>query len=112
MVFCNFCVFPFGQPQTGTGSPNMKICLTQSLVVSGAFLIGLGLPAAARADELEELKATMQSMQKTMEQMQQKIAHLEQENHRQKERQAESAHTAKVAPASSTLPVPAEGPSA
>jgi hypothetical protein len=87
----------------------MNIQNTRLFVVSLALLIALGSPKPARADELEELKAQMQSMQKAMEQMQQKIAQLEEENHKQKQKQAEVAKTARIAPAPSE---PAEGPPA
>jgi len=73
-------------------------------VISFAVVMAIALTGSARADELEDLKTTMQSMQKTMEQMQKKIAQLEQENQKQKQRAA-AAKTA--AP-----PAPAEGPPA
>src|SRR5438552_9091092 len=58
-----------------------------------------GLPA--RASELDELKATIQSMQKSMEQMQARIAELEHENHKQKQ-QASASRTVPVAPVVAT----------
>jgi hypothetical protein len=72
-----------------------------SLIVSLALLTAVGTSAPAHADELEEVKAAMQSMQKTMEQMQKKITQLEQDNQKQK-RQA--------AATKSSPPAPAEGP--
>jgi len=72
-----------------------------SLIVSLALLVALGTNAPARADELEDVKAAMQSMQKTMEQMQKKIAQLEHDNQKQKQKAAAS----KSSPAAA-----AEGP--
>jgi len=60
----------------------------KKLIVSLAHLVGIGITASARGSELDELKATIQSMQKNMEQMQKKIAELEQENHKQKKQAA------------------------
>ena len=84
----------------------MNIANSRSLVVSVALLVSLAIPLAMRADELDDLKSQMQSMQKTMEQMQKKIAQLEEENHRQNQKQAAVAKTARVAPLPSA---PAEG---
>ena len=69
-----------------------------SLIVGLALLVALGISAPARADELDELKASMQSMQKNMEQMQKKIAQLEQENQKHKE-QATAPKSRPPAPA-------------
>lgn len=68
---------------------------------STSLLIAVGLIAPMHASELDDLKATMQSMQKTMEQMQKKISQLEKENRKPKQQAA----TAKTEP-----PAPAEGP--
>jgi DcaP outer membrane protein len=76
-----------------------------SLIVSLALLAAVGLTAPARGSELDELRASVQSMQKSMEQMQKKIAELEQENKKQKQQAAVS----KPAPAAVTK-VPAPGP--
>src|ERR1700741_2078417 len=54
----------------------------------------------APASELDELKATIQSMQKSMEQMQAKIADLERENHKQKHHPPDS----KTGPAAAAEP--------
>src|ERR1051325_11209433 len=68
-----------------------------------ALLLAVGLTAPARASELDDLKATMKSMQKSMEQMQKKIAELEQQNHKAKQQ----AVASRAAP-----PAPSEGPAA
>src|ERR1051325_11956319 len=68
-----------------------------------ALLLAVGLTAPARASELDDLKATMQSMQKSMEQMQKKIAELEQQNRKAKQQ----AVASRAAP-----PAPSEGPAA
>jgi outer membrane DcaP-like protein len=73
----------------------------RSVVLSLTFVVSFALVSPARASELDELKATIQSMQKNMEQMQKRIAELEQENHKQK--QHASTHSA--APAVATAPV-------
>ena len=82
-----------------------------SIIVSSALVIIIGLTATARADELEDVKAAMQTMQKNMELMQKKIAELEQENARAKQKQQQSQtqprQAAQKAPAP---PPPAEGP--
>src|SRR3954470_12807085 len=44
-----------------------------------ALLAAGGLPALAQNSDLDQLKASMQTMQKTMEDMQKKIAELERE---------------------------------
>ncbi len=71
------------------------------LVVGVALLVAVGSTATPRASELDELKATMQSMKRSMDEMQTKIAELERENQKQKRHAA----TFKTAP-----PAPAEGP--
>src|SRR5690349_20158027 len=93
--------------KSGRVDPTMITQYTRSLVVKILLLVAIGSPLAVRGDELEELKATMQSMQKTMEQMQKKISQLEEENHRQKQKQTETAtvRTTTTAPSA-----PAEGP--
>jgi hypothetical protein len=64
------------------------------------------LVAPGRASELDELRATVQSMQKSMEQMQKKIADLERENHNQKHQTAASrAAPAAVAEGPASAPV-------
>src|SRR4029077_1208022 len=77
----------------------------KKLVVSLALLVAVETAAPARGSELDELKATVQSMQKSMEQMQQKIAELEQENKKQKQQAAAS----RAAPAA-VAQAPAPGP--
>jgi hypothetical protein len=76
---------------------NRPVILTLTLFVSFVLV--------ARASELDELKATIQSMQKSMEQMQNRIAELEQENQKHKQQAAAS----KGAPAAAAQ-VPAPGP--
>jgi hypothetical protein len=66
-----------------------SVALTLAVFVS--FLV-----TPARASEIDELKATIQSMQKSMEQMQSRISELEQENHKQK-KQAAASRTAPAA---------------
>ena len=67
-----------------------------SLVVILALLSAVTITAPARAAELDELKATIQSMQKSMEQMQTRIAELEHENHKHQQ-QATASRTAPAA---------------
>jgi hypothetical protein len=78
-----------------------------------AFLISFAGLTSVRASEIDELKATIQSMQKSMEQMQSRITELEQENHRQR-KQATASRTAPppaaaVAPASAPTVVGESG---
>ena len=73
------------------------------VIASLTLFLSFASGAPAYASEIDELKATMQSMQKSMEQMQKKIAELEQENKKQKE-QAAAART--------TAPGPKGGPRA
>jgi outer membrane DcaP-like protein len=75
------------------------------LGVSLALLVAIGTTAPVRASEIDDLKATVQSMQQTMEQMQKRIAELEQENHKQKQQAAAS----RAAPAA-VAQAPAPGP--
>ena len=70
------------------------------LIVGLALFAAFGTSAPARAAELDELKATIQSMQKSMEQMQARIAELERENHKQKQQVAAS----KAAPPAAVAP--------
>ena len=74
----------------------------KKLVVSLALFVAVETTAPARGSELDELKATIQSMQKNMEQMQKKIAELEQENHKQKKQAA--ASRAALPPAAAVEP--------
>jgi DcaP outer membrane protein len=89
---------------------NRSKSLTVTLVVFVSFL----LVAPARASEIDELKATIQSMQKSMEQMQSRITELEQENHKQKKQAAASRAAAPtaaaVAPASAPTVMGENGP--
>src|ERR1041385_2756934 len=62
----------------------------RSVILSITLLVFFVCALPARASELDELKATIQSMQKSMEQMQKKIAELERENHQQKNQTATS----------------------
>jgi hypothetical protein len=78
-----------------------SVALTLAVVVS--FLV----VTPARASEIDELKATIQSMQKSMEQMQSRITELERENHTQKHTAASRA--ALPAPVATTE-VPASAP--
>ena len=71
------------------------------LALSAIFML------PARADEIEELKAAMESMKQTMAEMQKKISTLEQEN-RAAKRQASAVRTTTTTPAGA-IP-PAEGP--
>src|ERR1700746_3608709 len=78
----------------------------KKLVVSLALLVAVETAAPARGSELDELKATIQSMQKSMEQMQKRIVELEQENHKQKKQAAAS----RAAPPPAAAVEPAAGP--
>jgi DcaP outer membrane protein len=68
----------------------------KSVVVSLTLSVFFVFDAAARASELDELKATVQAMQKNMAEMQKKIAALEQENRTNK---GQTVSKAVVAPA-------------
>src|ERR1051325_1439890 len=59
----------------------------------------------ARALEIDELKATIQTMQQSMEQMQTRITELEQENHKQK-KQAAASRAAPPPAAAVVAPAP------
>ena len=63
---------------------------SKGLVIAVTLVVAVCLTVPARASELDDLKATVQSMQKSMEQMQKKITQLEQENHKQKQQAAAS----------------------
>lgn len=76
-----------------------------SYLVCVALITGLSHAPAARASELDDLKAQMRVMQQSMDQMRQRLAQLEQENQKQKQKQKQQAASTKVAPAP-----PAEGP--
>jgi len=75
-----------------------------SVIVSLALIVAVGITAPVRGSELDDLRATVQSMQKSMEQMQKKIAELEQENHKQKQQ----ARASRAAPAA-TVEAPPPG---
>jgi len=77
----------------------------RSVILSLTLFVSFALVAPARASELDELKATVQSMQKSMEQMQQKIVELERENHKQKQ-QAAASRTAPAATVEAVAPAP------
>src|SRR6201987_2282166 len=62
----------------------------KSVAITLAIFVSFAAVTPARASELDELKATIQSMQKSMEQMQAKIAELERENHKQKQHTSDS----------------------
>src|ERR1700757_4114954 len=79
-----------------------------NLIVTLALLGAVETTVPARGSELDDLKATIQSMQKSMEQMQARIAELEQENHKQK-KQAASSRTA--SPSAATVESAAGSPS-
>src|ERR1044071_325388 len=82
---------------------------TISLFVGLALLAAVGISAPARADELEEVKAALQSMQKTMEQMQKKITQRERDNQKQKQQAATSqAASAPAEGPATTSPVKAQ----
>jgi cell division protein FtsB len=62
----------------------------KSLGLMLSVFISFAVVAPTRASEIDELKATIQSMQKSMEQMQARITELEQESHKQKKQTAAS----------------------
>src|SRR5256886_6199463 len=74
----------------------------RSVVVSLTLSVFLVFGAAARASELDELKATVQAMQKNMAEMQKKINALEQENRTYKHQTASKAVLAPTAIAEGT----------
>ena len=75
----------------------------KSVAITLTVFVSFVAVTPARASELDELKATIQSMQKSMEQMQARIAELEQENHKQKQHAAAS-RTAPSVPAAVAAP--------
>ena len=77
----------------------------RSVILSITLLVFFVCALPARASELDELKATIQSMQKSMEQMQKKITELERENHQQKHQTATS-RAAPAAPVEETAAAP------
>jgi hypothetical protein len=85
----------------------MKTNVVKWLLLATALVGAAGITVTAQTSdtsEIEQLKASLQTMQKNMEQMQKKIADLERENKQQKEKQKRSVATAKAPTA------PAEGP--
>lgn len=72
----------------------------KSVALILAIFISFLVVKPARASEIDELKATIQSMQKSMEQMQNRITELERENHKQK--QQATASRAAPAPVAAT----------
>ncbi len=78
----------------------------KGLVIAVTMVVAVCLTAPARASELDELKATIESMQKSMEQMQKRIAELEQENHKQKQQAAASRAAAPPAPVAKPAAAP------
>src|SRR5215470_10678215 len=78
----------------------------KKLIVSLALLAVVGITTPAYASEIDELKATIQSMQKSMEQMQNRITELERENHKQKQQ----ASASKAAPPPAAAVQSAAGP--
>jgi hypothetical protein len=80
---------------------NRSKSLAVTLMVSVSFLPIL----PARALEIDELKATIQTMQQSMEQMQTRITELEQENHKQK-KQAAASRAAPPPAAAVVAPAP------
>jgi hypothetical protein len=77
----------------------------RSVIFGVTLFASFALVAPARGSELDELKATIQSMQASMEQMQKRIAELEQENQKQKQQAAAS----KAAPHAPAPAAPAAG---
>lgn len=77
--------------------------------LSLAVIVSLAGIASARASEIDELKATIQSMQQSMEQMQKRITELERENQNHKQHAAISrpASASATSPVETTLPASA-----
>jgi cell division protein FtsB len=92
----------FAQLNEPKGKNVMTNSNKKSVILSLTLFVSFALITPGRASELDELRATVQSMQKNMEQMQKKIADLEQENHKQK--QQAGASRAARAPAAATEP--------
>jgi len=78
----------------------------KSVAFTLVVFVSLLVVTPARASEIDELKATIQSMQKSMEQMQNRITELERENHKQKQQAAAS----RAAPPPAAVVAPAAGP--
>jgi hypothetical protein len=78
----------------------------KSVALTLAMFVSFAMVTPARASEIDELKATIQSMQQSMEQMQTRITELERENHKQKQHAAVS----RAAPAGATAPIEATAP--
>ena len=78
----------------------------KSVAVTLAAFVSFLVVTPAPASEIDELKATIQSMQKSMEQMQTRITELEQENHKQKKQAA----TSRTAPPPAAVGAPAAAP--
>jgi hypothetical protein len=93
----------FSRPaSSGKQTPTQTIMINnkKSVALTLAIFVSFAVATQARASELDELKATIQSMQKSMEQMQARITELEQENQKHKHQAAASRAAA---------PVPVEG---
>src|SRR5690242_19369354 len=84
----------------------------KSIVLTLAVVVSFAVVTSTRASEIDELKATIQSMQKNMEQMQARITELEQENHKQKKQTAASRTAPPPAPAVAPAAGPASAPDA
>jgi hypothetical protein len=61
-------------PRGGTIGRAQTKKFRASLIVSLALLVAVGITAPAQGSELDDLRATVQSMQKSMEQMQQRCS--------------------------------------
>lgn len=72
----------------------------RSVILSVTLFVFFVSVLPARAAELDELKATIQSMQKSMQQMQARIDELERENHKQ----TQHASASKTVPAAQPAP--------
>jgi len=63
----------------------------QALRITGvALFVGLAFGPAARASEIDDLKAEIRVMQQSIDQMQKKMSQLEDENQKQKQKTAAS----------------------
>ena len=72
----------------------------QVLRITGvALFVGLAFEPAARAAEIDDLKAEIRVMQQSIDQMQKKILKLEDENQQQKQKTAAVTKTAPAPPA-------------
>ena len=72
----------------------------RSVILSVTLFVSFVSVLPGRASELDELKATIQSMQKSMQQMQARIDELERENHKQ----TQHASASKTVPAAQPAP--------